>query len=335
MAGKNARPGEFELIERYFRPLARAPGAFSLLDDAALIRPPPGADLVITADIVAENVHFFADDPASSIARKALSVNLSDLAGKGAEPAAYLLSIALREDFTEAWIAAFASGLREEQERYGVSLIGGDTTRAAGGTTVAITAIGSLSEGTMVHRSGARPGDLVFVSGTIGDGALGLLLRLGKLDPATVGGGAPHLLDRYLHPQPRVALAPVIRRFATSAMDVSDGLVGDLAHICRASAVGADIGAAAVPLSGAAQAAIEADPALLVAALTGGDDYEILATIPEKDADAFVAASAGVGVPVTSIGRIIQGAAPPKVIDARGAEMPLGKRSFDHFSNRA
>jgi thiamine-monophosphate kinase len=223
VAGKKARPGEFELIERYFRPLARAPGAFSLLDDAALIRPPHGADLVITADIVAENVHFFADDPASSIARKALSVNLSDLAGKGAEPAAYLLSIALRDDFTEAWIAAFASGLRDEQERYGVSLIGGDTTRAAGGTTVAITAIGSLPEGTMVHRSGARPGDLVFVSGTVGDGALGLLLRLGKLDPAMMGEGASHLLDRYLHPRPRVALAPVIRRFATSSMDVSDG----------------------------------------------------------------------------------------------------------------
>jgi len=326
----NGRPGEFELIERYFRPLATGAGALGLADDAALFRPAEDDDTVVTADIVAAGIHFFADDPPRSIARKALRVNLSDLAGKGAEPQAYLLTIALAADWTEGWIAEFAAGLAEDQARYRITLLGGDTSRASGGTTVSITAFGRLPRGTMVHRAGARPGDLVFVSGTVGDAALGLALRR-----APDGEGAAYLVDRYLHPQPRVELAPAVRLFATAAMDVSDGLVGDLGHICKASGVTAEIDAAQVPLSAAARAVIAGDASTLATAITGGDDYEILATVAPANAATFAEAAREAGVPVVPIGRIVAGDGPPAVLDAAGKRIALGRRSFDHFGPRA
>lgn len=326
---KRDRPGEFALIARYFRPLAKDPGAFQLADDAALLRPPSGKDLVITTDVVAEGVHFFKDDPPDSIAKKALRVNLSDLAGKGASPLGYLMTLALREDWTERWVAGFAKGLAADQERYCIPLLGGDTSRAAGGTTITITAIGTLPRGTMVHRAGAAPGDLVFVTGTIGDAALGLRLRLGTLQASA--RAARFLRDRYLHPDPRVGLAPVIRRYATSAMDVSDGLVGDFAHICEESGVGGEIKASLVPLSPAARTVIDADPAALVTAITGGDDYEILATVRPKAAAAFRRAAARAGVDVTRIGRVTEGGGTPKVLDPTGRPLSIGKASFDHF----
>jgi thiamine-monophosphate kinase len=325
------RPGEFELIDRYFRPLATDSGALKLADDAAVLKSSAKDELVVTTDLVAAGVHFFADDPAASIARKALRVNLSDLAAKGAEPFGYLLAMALPEDWTEDWIKGFAKGLRSDQAAYRLALFGGDTSRAAGGLTIAITAFGRLPRGSMVHRSGARPGDLLYVSGTIGDGALGLILRLGRV---AAGRGRRHLIDRYLHPQPRTALAPAIRRHATSAMDVSDGLVGDFAHICEASGVSGEIEAERVPLSGAARATIAADPAALVVALTGGDDYEILATIGPKSAPAFERDAARASVPVTRIGRITKGKGAPVVIGSDGEPVHLGRPSFDHFGAR-
>jgi thiamine-monophosphate kinase len=325
-----ARPGEFELIERYFRPLAGAPGALSLTDDAAVYEPPAGEEVVLKADLIAENIHFFADDPPRSIASKALRVNLSDLAAKGAVPVGYLLSLALKPDWTEAWIAGFAAGLALDQERFDVTLFGGDTSRASGGTVVSIAAIGRIPVGRIVRRNGARPGDAVFVSGTIGDAALGLRIRLGTLDAMPAGGSADHLLDRYLHPQPRIALAPVIRNHASASMDVSDGLVGDLGHICRQSRVAAEIDAAAVPLSAGARALVAADPTALETALTGGDDYEILATVAAERAEAFADAAAAAGVPVTRIGRIAAGE--PRVT-VLGADGPLrfGHASHVHF----
>jgi thiamine-monophosphate kinase len=327
--GKRDRPGEFALIARYFRPLAKDPGAFQLADDAALLRPPQGKDLVITTDVVAEGVHFFRDDPPESIAKKALRVNLSDLAGKGASPLGYLMTLALREDWTERWVAGFAKGLAADQERYRIPLLGGDTSRASCGTTITITAIGTLPRGAMVHRSGARPGDPVFVTGTIGDAALGLRLRLGTLNASA--RAARFLRDRYLHPDPRVTLAPAIRRYATSALDVSDGLVGDFAHICDVSGVGGEIEAGLVPFSPAARAVIDLEPAALVTALTGGDDYEILATVRPKAASAFRNAAARAGVAVTRIGRVTEGAGTPMVLDWTGEALSIGKASFDHF----
>jgi len=323
------RPGEFALIERYFRPLAGDSGAFGLTDDAALYRQRPDDDLVLTTDMVAAGVHFFADDPPESIARKALRVNLSDLAAKGADAFGYLLSLALPANWTEAWLKRFAAGLAADQQHYGVTLLGGDTTKAAGGLTIAITALGRVPKGAMVLRSGARVGDAIFVSGTVGDGALGLRLR--RATGAAKVRGGKHLLDRYLHPQPRLALAAVLRRHASAAMDISDGLVGDLAHICEASGVGAEIGAHEVPLSPAAAAVLATDAKLLATILNGGDDYEILATVPEAAAAIFSADAEAAGVQITRIGTIVAGKGPPVVRDFAGKVLKLAAASHTHF----
>jgi thiamine-monophosphate kinase len=323
------RPGEFALIERYFRPLASDPGAFNLTDDAALYRPRAGEELVLTTDLVAAGVHFFPGDPPDLIARKALRVNLSDLAAKGAEPVGYLLALALPGDWTETWLRRFTAGLAADQKEYGISLFGGDTSRASGGLTIAVAAIGRLPKGTMPRRAGARAGDAVFVSGTIGDSALGLRVMSGGLSAST--GAVRFLRGRYLLPNPRLALAPVVRRYASSAMDVSDGLVGDLGHICEVSGVSAVVRAADVPLSPAARAVLAADPALLSAVLNGGDDYEILTTVPSKAASAYVAAASAAGVPVVRIGEIVAGTGLPSVLDSAGAPVIMASASHTHF----
>jgi thiamine-monophosphate kinase len=325
------RPGEFTLIDRYFRPLASDPGAFGLTDDAAVYAPPDGEELVLKADLIAEGVHFFAADPPAAIAAKALRVNLSDLAGKGATPVGYLLSLALNPGWTEDWLRDFTAGLEADQKRFGVSLFGGDTNRSSGGMTVSVAAFGRIPAGSLVRRSGAAPGDLVFVSGTIGDAALGLRIRLGTIDAMAAGKAADHLLDRYLLPQPRVELASTLRRYATSALDISDGLIGDFAHICDVSGVGGEIDAHELPLSAGARMLAGADPTALVTILTGGDDYEILATVPEPDAEAFAEAAADAGVPVTRIGRVVEGKSPPVVLDIEGWPLPLERMSHVHF----
>ena len=331
MAEAAARPGEFDLIARYLRPLAEDPAALNLTDDAAAFSPPPGADLVLTKDMVAAGIHFFPDDPPASIARKALRVNLSDLAAKGATPVGYLLGLALPGDWTEAWMEAFAAGLADDQARFGITLLGGDTVKAAGGLTLSITAIGAVPTGGMVRRAGARVGDRIVVTGTIGDAALGLRLRLGTLDGAAAGGDAAHLLDRYLHPQPRTALAAAVRLHASAALDVSDGLVGDLGHMLKASGVGARIETARVPLSPAARALVEAVPSAFGSVLSGGDDYEILASIPPGEVEAYRAAAAAAGIEATVIGEIVAGAAPALVVGADGAPIRLERASHDHF----
>ena len=233
---------EDRLIATYFRPIATHPGAFDLTDDAAAIAPPPGCDLVLKTDGVIGGVHFFLEDPADAVARKALRINLSDLAAKGAAPLGFLLSIGLPAGLPPDWLKSFARGLREDAEHYGCPLLGGDTDRSPGAITVYIAALGTVPHGTMVRRKGARPGDLIVATGTIGDAALGLVLRQDaasagrwKLDAAM----RDHLLDRYLLPQPRTAIAESLRRHASAAMDVSDGVVGDLAKLCRVSGIAA------------------------------------------------------------------------------------------------
>ncbi|WEK49144.1 MAG: thiamine-phosphate kinase [Candidatus Kaistia colombiensis] len=319
------------MIARYLRPLADDPGAFGLTDDAALLRPEPGFDLVLTKDMVAAGVHFFPDDPPESIARKALRVNLSDLAAKGAAPVGYLLGLALPADWTEDWMAGFSAGLAEDQKRYGIPLLGGDTVKSPDGLMLSVTALGQVPAGRIVRRSGAKVGDVIVVSGTIGDAALGLRLRLGTLDGTTAGEGVSHLLDRYLHPQPRLGLAEAVRDFANAALDISDGLIGDLSHVTRTSGVSAVVEAARIPLSDAARALVAGDPTALASVLTGGDDYEILATMPEARLAAYKAAAARAGIPVTVIGGIIEGEGAPAVIDAGGAKITLGRVSHDHF----
>ncbi|WP_026304092.1 thiamine-phosphate kinase [Kaistia granuli] len=331
MPEQSGRPGEFGMIARYLRPLADEPGAFGLTDDAALLSPDPGFDLVLTKDMVAAGVHFFAEDPPASIARKALRVNLSDLAAKGAAPIGYLLGLALPADWTEDWMAGFSAGLAEDQQRYGIPLLGGDTVKSPDGLMLSVTALGQVPAGGIVRRAGAQPGDIIVVSGTIGDAALGLRLRLGSLDKELAGEGATHLLDRYLHPQPRLGLAEAVRQFANASLDISDGLIGDLGHVTRTSGFSAVVDAARIPLSEAARALMAVDPTVLTTILTGGDDYEILTTMPEARFAAYQAAAARAGIPVTAIGRIVEGQGAPVVLDRKGDPISLARASHDHF----
>ena len=329
--------GEDSLIARYFKPLATDPGAFGLTDDAAVLKA-LGDDIVVTTDAIVEGVHFLSDDPPQTIAKKALRVNLSDLAAKGATPAGFVLTLALRKvDETkvdEAWLAAFARGLGEDTGAFNCPLLGGDTVSTPGPLMVSITAFGRVAPGKMVHRSGAKPGDHVLVTGTIGDAALGLdILRKGSVATALANDAVLRdmLVGRYRVPEPRNALASAIRAHAHAAMDVSDGLAGDLAKLCAASAVSAAIELAAIPLSKAASAALTAGAVTLSEIVSGGDDYEILCTVAPDVLEPFVQAANVSGIAVNRIGTIVSGKAAPKFLDAKGAELALTRTSFSHF----
>lgn len=330
MTGGAPRPTEDGLIARYFAPLA-GPGADGMRDDAATFTPSPGHDLVLTADAVVAGVHYFPDDPPASVARKALGVNLSDIAAKGAVPRGFLLTLALPDDWTEAWLAAFTQGLGEAASASGCALLGGDTVRSGGPALIGVTAFGEVPSGTIVRRTEARIGDRLCVSGTVGDGALGLLLRQDPAWAAILDGRMrAYLADRYLHPRPRLALAPLLRRFARAAMDVSDGLAGDLAKMLGGGR-SALIDGPSVPLSPAAAAALGADPGLIAPILTGGDDYEILCAVPPDALDAFLSDAAGTGIPVTPIGTVTAGEGPPAFALADGTRHVFAAGSFSHF----
>jgi thiamine-monophosphate kinase len=325
---------EDRLIARYFAPIARDPGALGLVDDAAVLVPPADCDLVLKTDPIVASVHFFPDDPPAAIARKALRVNLSDLAAKSARPLGFLLSLALPADIDDAWLTAFAQGLGADAEHFACPLLGGDTDRTPGLLTVTIAALGAVPRGTMVKRSTAKPCDRVVVSGTIGDSALGVRMRKQPELAASWGvEGAlrAHLLDRYLVPQPRLAIAEAIRRFASAAMDISDGLAGDFAKLCRASGVGGDIEVARVPLSAAARAALDRDSAVIEPILTGGDDYEILATVPAAQLAAFCSATSILGVDLTEIGSITEAPAQVRFVGRDGQPLKFARPSFSHF----
>lgn len=327
------RPTEDELIARYFAPLAGA-GGLSLRDDAALLTPSPGHDLVLTTDAVVAGVHYFPDDPPASIACKALGVNLSDLAAKGAEPRGFLLTLALSDDWDESWLAEFCTGLSEAAALASCPLIGGDTVRAGGPTLLGITALGEVPSGTMVRRSTARIGDRLLVSGSIGDAALGLRLRRKPAAPWGESLSFPvrtALVDRYLHPQARLALASALRAHARAAMDISDGLVGDLAKMMRAADLSAEVEVAAIPLSDAARAALAVNPDLLDIALTGGDDYEILCAADPAEVPALQEAARRAGVPLTAVGTVTEGGAPPVFREADGGARRFRTGSFSHF----
>ena len=317
---------EDRLIARYFKPLAKHPGAFGFADDAAAITPPAGYDLVLKTDGLIAGVHFFPDDPAEGVGRRALRVNLSDLAAKGAAPLGFLLAIALPTDFSEDWLAGFTRGLGSDADAYGCPLLGGDTDSTPGPTSISVAAFGTVPTGTMVKRSGAKVGDHVFVSGTIGDAALGLRTRKGELADAS-----GHLVSRYRVPQPRVALAEVLRVHANAAMDISDGLVGDLTKLCAASNVSAEIEVGRVPLSDAASSALGSDCELIKPILTGGEDYEILCAIAPDRIAAFQSAAAQANVPVTEIGHVVAGTAPPRFLNPEGQPLTFLHTSYSHF----
>ena len=322
---------EDDLIARFFAPIA-GPGALGLKDDAACLTPPPGRDLILTKDALVAGVHFFADDPPAAIARKALRVNLSDLAAKGADPLGFLLALALPIGFETSWIEAFARGLGEDAARWGIPLLGGDTVKTPGPAMVSVTALGTAPTGRMVPRTGVRAGDLIFASGTIGDSALGLQARLSPQRFAALSPGArDHLLARYLDPEPRLALAPVLRHHASAGMDVSDGLVGDVTKMLKASGVSAVIRLCDAPLSQAAREAIAMEPALFETAMTGGDDYELLVAASPHEAKVLQEDARAAGVPLTLIGEAVAGAGPPRFIGADGAQMIFARGSFSHF----
>lgn len=325
---------EDSLIHRHFRPLATDPGAFGLTDDAAIVRPAPGCDIVLKTDPIISGVHFFPDEMPEAVAQKALRVNLSDLAAKGATPLGFLMALALPDGTSEEWLARFARALGADAEHYRCPLLGGDTDRTPGLLTVSISAFGTVPNGAMLRRSGARVGDLVMVSGTIGDAALGLeLRRSGDRKPWVLlaADERAHLLARYQVPEPRTGLADALLAHATAAMDVSDGLAGDLAKLCRESGVSTTIEVERVPMSPAARSALRAAPELIETILTGGDDYEILFTVPADGAAAFGAAAAATGVAVTLIGRIVAGSKAPTFTDASGAALAFSSPSFSHF----
>jgi thiamine-monophosphate kinase len=312
--------------------LATAASAFGLGDDAAALAPPPGCDLVLTTDGVIAGVHFLPTDPPQSIARKALRMNLSDLAAKGATPIGFLLSIALPANTQETWVAAFAEGLGQDISHYGCPLLGGDTDRTPGPLSISITAFGTLPHGAMVRRATAKPDDVIAVTGTIGDAALGVLIHrdadLAKQWRLS-STASEHLRQRYLLPQPRNALAEALRKHASAAMDVSDGLAGDLAKLCRASGLAAEVDVDAVPLSDAAHAALSADAKLIECIMTGGDDYEIVLTLPAVRFGAFRTAAESAGVPVSKIGQVTSGQGARFLRE--GKALSFAKPSYSHF----
>jgi thiamine-monophosphate kinase len=328
------RLGEFDIIARYFAPLATDRAALGLRDDAAVLVVSEGHELVASCDTLVEGVHFLPDDPPESIGYKALAVNLSDLTAKGARGYAYLLSLAVSRDTPAVWFESFAAGLHDLQEATGISLVGGDTTASPGPLTITITALGLVSHGHAVLRHGAKSGDRLYVSGTIGDAYLGLRLlkepalrcswRLSDEDVA-------FLVDRYRRPTPRTDLVLLMRNFAQSAIDVSDGLVLDTEKLAEASHVGARIDVARVPFSAAAQKVLAQEPKLLEAMVTGGDDYEIVAAVPETSAADFEAEGRAKGGAITMIGRIEGSSGKAVVIGADGRALELGSKGFSHF----
>ena len=305
------KPSEFELIERYLRPLATDPSAFSLKDDAAILNVPAGKQLVVSKDLLIAGSHFFPDDPPKLIAQKAVRSNVSDLISKGAKPYRYSLGLAFSKAPSHFFMEAFAEGLQEDQAHYDWSLIGGDTTKSPSDFMISITAYGLCDKGQMVKRTGGNVGDQLYVSGTLGDSALGLVQRQKPELFAQLSVDDKAYLDNaYLLPQPPNGLEAVIAEYASASMDISDGLFSDLAHLCRASGVSAKIDQQAVPLSLAAQNAIGREPSLLKAALSGGDDYQCLMIVSGEQEAPFVNLCADKGLTVRKIGVITNATEP-------------------------
>jgi len=302
---------EFALIRKYFAPLAEAfPGSLNLSDDAAILDIPEGSQLVITKDAISEKVHFLPGTDPALIAKKLLRTNLSDLASMGATPLCYFLAVALPKPISEDFIARFAEGLAEDQKQFSIHLAGGDTITSA--TPVfSLTAHGLIPKGKALRRSGAKAGDGIYVTGTLGDAALGLLdAREGKKNALT---------ERYHLPQPRVNQGVELRNVASSCIDISDGLLQDAGHVAKASNVAMDIHLEQLPLSQEAREKIAAQPELLPLIYSGGDDYELLFTLPEDATPPF---------PATLIGRVGKGEG-VRLLE-HGKEIPVQRLGYSH-----
>ncbi|HEV7370933.1 thiamine-phosphate kinase [Arenibaculum sp.] len=328
------RLGEFDRIDRFFRPLAAGnPASLGLTDDAALLALAPDRELVVTTDALVEGVHFLPGDPPADVAVKALGVNVSDLAAMAADPLGYTLALAMPRGCDDAWLEAFAGGLAEAQRLFAIALLGGDSVATPGPLVISVTAMGTVPKGRALRRGTARAGDAVFVTGTFGDAALGLLVLQGRLDPGPAA--AAELADRYRRPRPRLAAVPLLRAVASAGLDVSDGLVADLGHLCAASGLAAEIAMERVPLSAAARAAVGLRPDLRTLPLVGGDDYEIVFTADAAREGEIAALARDAGVDVTRIGGMVEAgsAAGVRVLDPSGAPVPLAGRGWVHFQD--
>jgi thiamine-monophosphate kinase len=329
MAPASEKPiDEFERIRRFFAPLA-APGGLGLLDDAALVDCRAGRQLVITADAIVEGLHYLPDDPPDTVARKLLRVNLSDLAAMGARPLHYLLTTALPATHSADWVAAFARGLDEDQQRFKVSLLGGDSVASPGSAAFSLTAIGEVCSGMEVRRSGAVAGDQIWVSGTIGDACLGLdVLRGAHSHLAAEHRTA--VASRCRLPEPRVERGPRLVGLAHAMIDISDGLLADLGHICETSHVAARIELEALPLSAAARAIVDRQPDLRALLAVGGDDYELLFTAAPSASKAIGQLSAELPLPITLLG-VIEPGEGVRLLDAGGRVIPVTEPGYRHF----
>lgn len=319
-------PDEFDLIAKYFAPLAGDEG-LGLQDDAACLPARPGFDMIVSKDVLVEGTHFLKGASATGLAQKALGVNISDLAAKGAVPSAYFVGLVLPTDCSAEWIQAFAEGLALGQKRFGLSLAGGDTTTsnaAEAALFISITVVGYVPQGQMIQRAGASAGDDIYVTGTLGDAALGLLGLLGKL------GDDPFPTDRYDLPQPRVSVGVALGGIASAAADVSDGLLADLGHICTVSGVGATVQQGLLPLSDAASAALKADEALHSYIYSGGDDYEIIFTAPTGKHQEIRDLSTEVCVPITKIGTV-EKTKGIRLVDTEGKIVHTNCVGYQHF----
>lgn len=322
--------GEFDLIARYFKPLvANNPDAFDLADDAALLAS-DSTGLVVTKDVIVEGIHFLEDTPADLIAQKALRVNLSDLAAKGAVPLGYMMGLGLRSDPDPSWMTSFAEGLAKDQDEFGLKLFGGDTVVSPERLFLSITMFGHAPKGGMVKRAGAAPGDRIYVTGTIGDGFLGLQAARGRLSDLS----AKHLAalqGRYNRPCPRNAASDVLARHASAAMDISDGLIADLGHLMSANNCGAHLEIDKIPVSDGAQAVLDEEHYARIDLACGGDDYELLFTV-RKPAD-IEGEFAKCGVAVSCVGEMTDGSE-LTITDDLGAQIAPPKKGsgYDHFA---
>ncbi|MEQ8664366.1 MAG: thiamine-phosphate kinase [Rhodospirillales bacterium] len=334
---------EFELIARVFAPLAAGqPFAKGLIDDAAVISPEMGHDLVVTTDTLSAGIHFRDDDPPETVAARALAANVSDLAAMGAMPVGYTLAIAAPAGLSIEWYEAFANRLAAEQERYGIGLLGGDTTSMHGGPSLTITAIGQVPQGRAILRSTGREGDDLWVTGTIGDAALGLDILESRLKPAAAPDGES-LTARFVSPVARIGVVGLLQRHATSAIDVSDGLLSDIGHLAAASAVAAMVDQDQVPVSPAARRLLEqpgmGGRSLWRRLVTGGDDYEVVFTAATADRAAIEADAQSLDFPVSRIGRLVAKGgeiADDLVVvrDASGAIVHIdGPHGYRHFAD--
>ncbi|MEP1206014.1 MAG: thiamine-phosphate kinase [Rhizobiaceae bacterium] len=322
------RASEFDWISTHLAPLAGA-GSFNLQDDAALLNIPAGKALVVTQDAIASGIHFMADDPFDLVARKALRVNISDLVAKGAVPHSYSLALGVPDSWQDDDMATFAAGLQLDQQTYGIHLTGGDTYRSPQQLSVAVTMFSLVDEASYKSRLGAQPGDAIYVTGTIGDAALGLKVARGELSANE--SDAKFLHNAYQLPSPPTAVAATIARYANASMDISDGLIGDCRKLCSASGVAALVERSGIPLSAAAGRCIAADETLWTSICAGGDDYQVLCTVPADKCSDFAAACRSVDIAATAIGEIKASQTAAVALDIDGEIVSMEEDSFTHF----